>query len=845
MWSLALASVRANKRRLFGTSLSVLFSVAFLAGTIVLGDTMSNGFDAAYGSFNSTTDVIVRSTSVVGTDDSEQRRPVPASLADRLPSVDGVKAAAPQIQGISQLVDSSGIPMGGDGPPTIGGSWIDGPLNPFVLKQGRAPRGAGEIVIDQGTAKAGKLRVGSTTTVLAPGSVPVEVVGIAAVDDVESLGGATFTFFAPDVARTILLGGRDEASAIVISAEDGVDPATLRRRIAAAIPEGTEALTGDQLTAEQVDAVGADFLDFLRGFLLVFSGVAMLVATFSINNTFSVLIAQRARESGLLRAVGATRRQVVTMIAIESAVLGLVASVAGAFAGLGLAQGFLLAFGAMGLDLPTDGLAVQPAGLALAAAVGFVTTLFAGLFPAIEAGRIPPIAALRSAAAEARTVSRLRSAAGAALLTVGAGAIAASGLGWWKAPIAAIACSAVALLVGMVVIGPLVARRAAAVIGAPLERLRGVTGGLARQNAMRSPRRTARTAAALMVGVGVVTLFTVFGSSLVASVDDAVAGSLRADFVVSSVGFSGPGLDPDLGRDLRDLDEVAEAVALERGAVRIGKASTDLLVIDTGSLDRVIDADVTEGSFAAVTGDAVALSESYSAENGRGYGDTFDVTFGDGAERTVRVAAIFAKSEILEDMVMPTETWAAHRAQPSVRRIFINTAAGVGSEDARRAIDAVGKPTNTPVAMDRAEFVDDVAGEIGEVLSVIYVLLALSVVIALMGIANTISLSVHERRGEIGLLRAVGQVRGETRAMVRWEAAVISVFGTIGGVGLGLVAAWGLVSALSTDADLGSFAAPVGQLVIIGLIGGLVGIAAGVRPARRAARLNVLDAIGN
>jgi len=678
---------------------------------------------------------------------------------------------------------------------------------------------------------------------LAPTAVSVTVVGLAEIPEVDSIGGATFTFFAPDVARDLLLGGRDEATSLVVSASDRVDPTELSRRIGAALPDDTEALTGAQLTQEQVDAIGADFLDFLRGFLLTFSGVAMLVATFSIPNTFSVLIAQRTRESALLRAIGATRRQVVTMIAIESAVLGLVASALGAIAGLGLAKGLLAFFFSIGLDLPTDGLEINLAGLAIAAGVGFVTTMIAGVFPAIEAARIPPIAALRSAAAEARSVPRRRLITGTVIVIAGLAAVCAPALGWWDEQVAVVAAGAVAVLVGMIVVGPGVARRSAAVIGAPLSRLRGVTGGLARQNAMRSPRRTARTAAALMVGVGVVTLFTVFGSSLVRSVDDTVAASLRADFVVGATGFSGPGLDPTLAPQLAALDEVQDAVAVERGAVVVDNVSTDLLATDMTSLGRVIDPDVTAGALNDVAGEAIAVSASLAESNGWSLGDSTGLTFGDGAQRPAQIAVIYASAEILGDLVMPADTWAQHRAQPSVRSIFVNTEPGVDEATARRAIDRFGATVQAPDAENRAEFVDSIAGEISQVLSIVYVLLALSVVIALMGIANTISLSVHERRREIGLLRAVGQSRSQTRSMVRWEAAVISVFATLGGVGVGFVSAWGLVRSLGAEQGITSFAAPAGQLALIVVIGALVGVVAGIRPARRAARMDVLEAI--
>ena len=843
MFGLTIKTLLAHKRRLAGTALAVILGVAFLCGTIILGDTMGKGFDAAFASFNAGTDVIVRSAGVVGTDDSEQRERLPSSLLATIAQVDGVARVEPQLQGVAQIVGVDGEPIGGDGPPTLGSNWITGSLNPFQIEDGRAPTSPGEVAIDRGSAEIGKLRVGSTTTVLTPAPVEVTVVGLAAAGDNASIGGATLTFFSTEEARRVLVGGADESTTIVVSAEPGTSAEALSRRVASVLPESTEALTSAQLTAEQVDAIGADFLNFLRGFLVVFSGVAMLVATFSIHNTFSVLLAQRTRESALLRAIGATRGQVIGSMAGETAFIGVVASLLGAAAGVGLAAGLLWILEAFGLDLPTNGLAVSWSSLAISGGVGFVATMVAGVVPAIVASRVPPIAAMRSTAVEAVRVNRYRIATGAILIAGGLTLLIGPAIELWTGSVPSVAAGATALFIGMIVIGPGVARPVTAVIGAPLKRWRGISGDLARQNAMRSPRRTASTAAALMVGVGVVTLFTVFGASLVASIDDTVAGSLRADFVVESAGFSGAGLDPGLPTKLASLDEVSASVAFERGAVRLDRNSTDVTITDPTRLSDVVDPAVTSGSLDAVTGDRLAVSDTLAEERGWNVGSQVDAVYGDGATSTLEIAAIYSSAEILGDAVLPTETWAPHAAQSSIRTILLTTAPNVDPVAARTAIDDAGQALATPNARDRQEYVDELSGEIGDFLSTVYVLLALSVIIALMGIANTISLSIHERTREIGLLRAVGQTRDQTRAMVRWEAAVISVFGTIGGVGVGLLAAWGLVGALGESEGIGVFDAPVTRLVIIVAVGAVVGVIAGIRPARRAARLDPLRAI--
>jgi putative ABC transport system permease protein len=842
MWSLAMRSVRSNRRRLIGTMLAVVFGVAFLAGTIVLGDTMSNGFDAAFGKMNASSDVVVRSAGLIDTDMANLRGPVPLSVVPTVADVAGVAAVEPLVEGVAQLLDAKGATVGGDGPPTVGAAWIDGGANPFHIVAGRAPSAPGEVVIDTATATTADLRVGSTATVLVPASVPVKVVGLATLDGVDSIGGATFTFFAPDVARELLLGGRTEATSLAITAEPGIDAASLARAVTAALPTGFEAVTSEQLTTEQVAAVDDDFLGVMKTFLLVFSGVAMLVATFSIHNTFAVLIAQRTRESALLRAVGATRRQVVGLVTIESAFVGLVASALGVAAGLGLAAGLMEIFRSIGLDLPTDGLTVHPAGLVVAGAVGLITTLLAGLLPAIDAGRIPPIAALRSAAAERSSVPAARVVGGALVLAAGIAAIVVPVLRDVEAPVV-VGIGGVAVLVGTIVAGPALARMAVFVLGAPLRVLRGITGNLARQNAMRSPRRTSRTAAALTIGVGVVTVFTVIGSSLVASIDETVAGSMRSDLVVRSEGFTGVGIDPALAPRLAKLPEVDRSAALELGAVKIGRDSYDIVAAEPADVAALVDPEVSSGSLAGLRSDAIATSGRLAEEQGWALGERIAVTFPDGATERLELGATYERSELLGDVTIPASTWVEHRAQPWVVEVLIGTAPGVDSAAAKRAVDAVGAPLHAPGALTRSEFVDEAAGKVDDIMSMIYVLLALSVLIAVMGIANTISLSVFERRRELGLLRAVGQVRGQTRSMIRWEAAVISAFGTACGVAVGLIVGWGLVRTLSGDGVLTTFSVPVAELAVIAVVGAAVGVLAGARPARRAARMPVLEAL--
>jgi putative ABC transport system permease protein len=844
MFKISLKNLLANKRRLIGTCSAVLLGVAFLAGTLVLGDTMRNGFDEVFTTANAGTDVIVRAKSLVGSDDSQQRGTLDPSLAARVEAVPGVAKVVPQITGIAQLVARNGDPLGGKGPPTLAANWIDdATLNPFRLDEGHAPRHSGEVVIDRGSADKGKLHLGDTTTVRTPTPLPVKIVGIASFGDADSLGGATYTLFTTAQAQQVLGGGKDRVNALLVTGAAGTTPAEVSKAVKAVLPKGTEALTGTQLTNEQVDAIGTDFLNFFEGFLLVFSGVAMLVATFSIHNTFSVVLAQRTRESALLRALGATRRQVLQATGVETLIVGVIASGLGVLAGLGLAAGLQALLQAVGLGLPPSGLVVTAQSLWIAALVGIVVTLLAGLAPALGASRVPPLAALRAVAVEKVGTPRLRGTIGLVLLGGGLVLSVGPALGWFDIALAWVGVGAAATIIGMVAFGPLVARPVASLLGRPIARLRGVSGSLARQNAMRNPRRTSGTATALMVGVGVVTLFMVFGASIAASVDDTVARSIRADLIVQTEGFSGAGLSPQLAGKLRGVDGVTQATPVGFGSVRIGSSNQDIEYVDFAELPGVLDLDVRRGDVGSLGHDEIAVSQETIDEEHWRYGQTVPVRFVDGARQRFRIGAVYESEDFAGNVVMPRAAYVPHTVQQNVNVVLVALKPGVDAGAASHAVDRAGKSLGAPDSLTRAEFVDEAAGRIDNILMFVYVLLALSIIIALMGIANTLSLSIHERTRELGLLRAVGQTRAQTRAMVRWEAVVISLFGTLAGAAVGVLMGWALVKGAAADSGVGVFSAPVTSLVVIVVLGGLVGVVAGLRPARRAARIDVLEAI--
>ncbi len=841
MLSLTLREMRAHARRLAGTGLAVVLGVAFLTGTLVLGSTLRANFDDLLTEVNAGTDVVVRNGTALDAD--VLRAPIPAELVDRVAAVDGVAAAEGVVQGFGQLLGADGDAIGGNGPPQFAGSWTTDPdLNPYRLAEGRAPRGGDEVVVNRGAAEAGDLGIGDTTTLLTPEPVQVTIVGLATFGDTDGLGGVTFTAFALDDAMTHVLKTGDAVSTVAVRGDGSVDEATLAERVGAALPDGVEATTGAQVTTEATDDISRDFLDLLTTFLTLFAGVALLVATFSIYNTFSIIVAQRTRQAALLRALGALRGQVMRSVIAEALLVGIVGSLVGLAAGIGVAGLLKGLFDAAGFALPAGGIVVTGGTVAVAVAVGTLVTLVAGIVPAVKASRVAPLAALRSVAAERTAPSVGRVVAGVVLTGAGVALTLAAVLA--DGGLALVGLGAVATVLGAVVSGPAVARPAAGVLGAPLARLRGMTGGLARDNAMRNPRRTAGTASALMVGVAVVTLFTVFAASLKASIDQSIDRSFGGDVVVSSGRFGDGGISPQLSADVAALPEVDLAVGIGDGSVQVDGDTKEVSVAEPAALAEVLDMDVQSGSVADLGDDEVAVADGPAEDNGWSIGDRLAVTFADGTTQDLTVGATFASGGPLGNYLLPRAVWAPHAVQDVDGLVLVRAAPGVPVDAVESAVRDVAAGYGSPDVQDREAFAASAAGNVDMLLTIIYALLALAIVIALMGIANTLSLSIHERTRELGLLRAVGQTRRQVRAMVRGESVVIATFGAVGGIALGVFLGWALVRvAGSASGAVDVFALPTVRLAVVLVVGALAGVVAGLRPARRAARLDVLAAI--
>ncbi|MEV7194216.1 FtsX-like permease family protein [Streptomyces sp. NPDC093510] len=844
---ISMSSLRGHKRRFAGTFLAVMLGVAFLAGTLVMGDTLRAGFDTMFGNATSGTDAVVRSADAITTPDDSQgtRKPVRTDLVEKIEETEQVAAAAPGIEGAGQLLGKDGEPVGGQGPPTLAGNWIDDEqLNAYRLAEGRAPARSGEVVVNRGAAEAGDLKVGDTTTLRTPDPVQVTVVGLATFGGEDGMAQTTFTGMTQADAEKYLTAKPGEASAIRVRAGPGVSQQELVDALTPVLPRGVEAITGEASAVENTDNISGQFLDLFTSFLLVFSGVALLVATFSIHNTFAIVVAQRTRENALLRALGASRRQVTASTLVEASVVAVIASAAGLAGGIGIAAGLQTLFPAIGFPFPEGDLVISALSMLLPLAVGVVVCLGSALLPAARAGRTAPLAALRESAVDHSGASRGRAVVGAGLALTAVG-LALTGVlvspSVWLA-----GAGATLALVSFVVLGPVASSRAVRILGGPLDRLRGVPGGLARRNALRSPKRTAATASALMIGVAVVSLFTVFGASLKATMDQSVNRSFAGDVAVSTPGFGagGSGLSPKLAPALAQRPEVETAVGLGKGAAEVDGEGRALTITDPKPFAASFELGKVDGSLDALGDDGIAITRSEAEKLDLKVGSRTELAFADGEKETFTVRAVYGRSELAGDYVITREAWAPHRMQDADSVVSVTFKDGVSTAEGKSAIAKTAQDHGYPDVQTRSEYARASAGGIDMMLTLVYALLALAVLIALLGIANTLTLAIHERTRELGLLRAVGQTRAQLRAMVRWESVLVAAFGTVGGLALGGFLGWVLVKASdgTTESDF-AFAVPPVQLAVVALVGPAAGALAGLRPARRAARLDVLRAI--
>ncbi len=859
MFRTTLRSLWSHKRRLISTCVAVMLGVAFMAATFVLTGTINKVFDSLFADAYATTDATVRGEVLFESEMGDQRAPLREELLDEVRGVAGVAAAEPFNMAFTMtLLDHEGDPLGSGGAPTIVSSWVaDDELNIYDLAEGRAPEAAGEAVVNVATAEDGGYDVGDDIELVTPdGRLTMELVGTARFGDAESAAGAVDVFATlPQVQD--LLGQPGRLLSVEVRGDAGLSQQQVVDRITdAGILGEAEVITGTQAGEELSDDISSG-LGFITTFLLIFALIALFVGAFIISNTFSILVAQRTKELALLRAIGATRRQVLASVMLEAGIIGLFSSLLGLAAGIGLGALAMAGLDALGLDLPAVGLAVEPTSVLWAVAAGLGITAIAAIMPAVRATRVAPMAALRDVAIDTSGRSRIRTALGLVALVAGVVFILpVFGADVESDALAGIGTGMALLVVAVLVLGPVTAKPLSRLVGSPLPALKGVTGRLARENAMRNPRRTASTASAIVIGVTLVVFITVFASSAQRSIEAVVDSGLRGDYIIQPVNqFTFSGVSPSLADELAALDGVAAVTASPYLQAQLtlpdGDESVSLVQgIDPATFPEVFDVSMAEGTLADLGPEDMVVSREWAEARDLAVGDQVEVATAtptdEDADATSRatftIRGLTETATLVQPVVITREAAAELVAKPTDALLGLTLDPGTSTAEARAAIERVTDEYPTMSLQDRQEFTDGIVGDIKALLNVIYGLLGVSILIALIGIANTLSLSIHERTRELGLLRAMGMTRAQLRSSVRWEAVIVALIGTTIGLLLGLILSYALVRGLSSQ-GFERFEVPVGSLAWVVVAAALLGVVASLLPAFRASRLNVLRAI--
>lgn len=844
MWLLTFRGMLAHKLRLALTTASIALGVAFLAGTFVLTDTMGLAFDQLFGQVSSGTDAVVRTHAPYTASDGvgTSRPPVAASVLDEIDGAPGVRVAEGSVSGYALLTDNQGkAVVTHGGAPTLGYSMpADEELRGDVtILTGTAPHGPHEVVIDASSAADHDIAIGSTIQVLFTGRpASFEVVGTVGFGGEKDLGGTTSAYF--DVATAQAhLGEPGSFDTIVVGAVDGVSQTDLADQLADVVPPRTEVLTGVAVAQENADATNAQF-EIVGLLFTVFAAIALFVGGFIIWNTFTMVVTQRSREIALLRAVGATRRWVLRTLVLEALLIGFAASLVGLGLGVGVARGLQVLMDVLGFALPSTSLQLEGRTVVVALAVGTVTTVLAALVPAARATRVLPVEALRESAAPTSTTSRRRAALGLVTTSVGVASVLSALYGGAPKPVFGVGL--LALVVGVLVSLPLAVGPVAALIGIPL-RLRGLPGELAEQNARRNPRRTSSTAAALMIGLALVVSMTVFASSLKASYGDVLADQMDADLFVKASSAQGPGFSPDAVEAVRESSGVDVVSPTSWGEARFEGASSGFSSVDPATAEQVLDLQMVQGSFADLSGTGIVVSRSAAEAHGWGLGDVVRTEFAATGKHALKVVGVYdGTGWITDDYVLSLAQQTAFAGPQLLTAALVQVTAGADVATVEAAVsDALAAHPDARV-MDQDAFEESASGVIDSLLTFVTVMLLLAVLIALLGIINTLALSVFERTRELGLLRAVGMTRGQVRSMVRWESVVISLIGALTGAGLGVGIGVSLARILE-DEGITAISIPFAQLAAYLALAALAGVLAALGPARSAANVDVLRAV--
>jgi putative ABC transport system permease protein len=840
MLRISLRNLVVNKLRLLLTVAAVTIGVAFVSGTFVLSDTMVKAFDGLYAGLTSGTDVVVKSKTAFTADvttNGGQVRPLDQAIVSTVSRVPGVELARGAVTGYALILDKQGDPIQPGGAPTIGASVGDTRLSgAFTYREGSRPVGRGQIAIDAGTARKAGYQLGdSVDVVLVGGRQTFTLVGVIGFGETDSLLGATLAGFDLPTAQRVL-GKSGVVDEVDVKAVDGITAPALRERIAAVLPPGVEALTGQQVADDGTAAV-RKAMGIFTTVLLVFAGVSLFVGSFVIWNTFNVLVAQRRREVALLRAVGATRGQVLSGVLLEAALIGLVSGGIGLLLGVGLAAGIRSLLKLTGVEVPTTAPAIETRTMVVSMGVGLVVTLISAVIPSRNATQIAPMEALRRAGPGSATIGTARRTAGWVVTGVGLTALAACALignqRWWTL------LATLTTFAGLVVAGPTLARGVARLAD---HGRRGNGWRMAARNVSRNAQRAAATALALTIGLTVVAAVAVTAASLKVSVSDAVRGGNRSDLILEPAG-AGIGISPSVATLVRSRHDVGDVVELRESGARVNGHNALVSAMDTAGLGHVIDLGIQTGSLAALRPGSILVSTTKADDLGVRAGGTVTVTFPETGATTMRVAGTFSKGSLINaSYVMSMPDFAANVTSTLDGAILMTNAPGTSLARAKSAIEAAladypNVTVNTPADITRKA-----QDSVDQLLGIITALLLLAVVVAILGIVNTLVLSVVERTRELGLLRAVGATRRQVRSVVRRESVLMALLGASTGIGLGTVSGIALSRAL-TDEGITSLAVPTRTLVVYLVVAAAVGVLAAIGPARRASKVDIVQAI--
>lgn len=838
MFRTALRNVLAHKARLLMTVLAVMLGVAFVSGTLVFTDTLGNAFRNQ--SAKSYDDVAVAVTTHADRRDDKSSG-VDAATLKKIQGLDGVATATGRVSGFAGVADPDGKLIG-NGWSNTGANFSPGKNGrdaSYTFVDGAGPAGDDRIALDKETAKKGKYRVGDRVRVATNG--PVKEYALSGVftteDGAVNAGGSLVLFDTPVAQQLYLKPGWYQD--VTVTAAAGTSDQKLLASVRPLLPKDATAQTGQVLADDQAKQIESG-LSNLNTMLLAFAAIALFVGIFLIANTFTMLVAQRTKELALLRAVGASRRQVKRSVLLEAAVVGALASVIGFLLGLGLATGLRSAMSLIGGRIPAGPLVISPVAVGAAFGVGILITVLAAWLPARRAAKIPPVAAMSSVHAVATTKSLVvRNSIGGVLTLLGAAGIVA-GAATGSDGRTIIGIGAFVALIGVIVLIPLLSRPVIALVRPLLLKLFGVSGKLAAQNAVRNPRRTGATASALAIGLTLVTGISVLGVTLGQAVDRMTTDNIRADYMISMA--SGDSLDESALTALEKSDAVVAVSPQQAASIRVKGTYHSVSGITPGDVQKVFSLKTVSGSLDSLGDGEIAVGDKTAKSNGWKPGTSLPVTYDDDKKGTLTVGAVYEENEFLSPVLMPRSILTAHQSHPDIREIWLKTDGGASKANEQAVVDALGDNPAMSV-MDRQDIRDMFGGFISMALNIMYGLLAMALIIAVLGVINTLAMSVFERQQEIGMLRAIGLDRRKVKRMIRLEAVVISVFGAVVGVALGTFLGWAIGRTLASSIPDYALVIPWDRMAVFLVLAALVGVLASLWPARSAAKLNMLTAI--